>query len=152
VIPTLVTFLLRYDFPSLQFEAAWCITNIACGESHHIQHLLIGNVIENFTKVIQKCNETQLLQQSLWAICNLSNDEAACKMILEKLELILLTLFQIGIECLPQDLQLQEITWNNLQLLQESVSKWSPRHIPVNDFPSLATMRHVTFIIGNILK
>lgn len=32
LVPHLIRNLNRDDFPQLQFESAWCITNIACGE------------------------------------------------------------------------------------------------------------------------
>lgn len=32
LVPKLIANLARDDFPQLQFESAWCITNIACGE------------------------------------------------------------------------------------------------------------------------
>lgn len=40
VVPRLIEFLNRYDQPSLQLEAAWAITNIACGNKQQVEVLL----------------------------------------------------------------------------------------------------------------
>jgi hypothetical protein len=43
-IPRLVE-LLANSRPNIQYECAWCLTNMACGERHHIEALLEAGVI-----------------------------------------------------------------------------------------------------------
>jgi hypothetical protein len=52
LVPKLIHFLSRDDFPQLQFESAWCITNIACGEHKYAQTLLDHGAIEALIKLL----------------------------------------------------------------------------------------------------
>jgi hypothetical protein len=31
---------------NIQYECAWCLTNMACGEKHHVQALLDAGLVE----------------------------------------------------------------------------------------------------------
>jgi len=52
VIPRLIQFLSRDDCKTLQHEAAWSLTNIACGELKHVKQLIDCGAITELLKVI----------------------------------------------------------------------------------------------------
>lgn len=56
IVPKLIANLSRDDFPQLQFESAWCITNIACGEHKYAQNLLDRGAIEALIKLMGSKN------------------------------------------------------------------------------------------------
>lgn len=43
---------LYHDIPKFQFEAAWCITNIASGTSDHVNGLIEKDVITHFIQLL----------------------------------------------------------------------------------------------------
>ncbi len=141
VIPALSSFLTRFELPKLQLEAAWSITNIACGEARHIQALLACNVIPLFSSLIAQTTFSNIKEQSLWALSNMSSEETACQLICHQTSphLLPLILHEIGVLChCPDPAHQPEV--------------FEPRHLSENDNPSLSIMRHVTFICGNVIK
>lgn len=44
LIPIFIQFL-HHELPKLQFEAAWCLTNIASGTSDHVNNLIEKEVL-----------------------------------------------------------------------------------------------------------
>ena len=47
LLPLLASQLSLDDQPELQFEAAWCLTNVASGESSHVAALLDAGVVRS---------------------------------------------------------------------------------------------------------
>jgi len=73
LVPKLLALLTREDFPQLQFEAAWCITNIACGEHKYSQNLLDHGAIEALIKLLGS-KSLEVVEQAVWALGNLAGD------------------------------------------------------------------------------
>ena len=53
LIPLFIRFIEHTDFPKLQFEAAWSLTNIASGLHEHVVSLLNHGMIEVFFKLLK---------------------------------------------------------------------------------------------------
>ena len=75
VVPYLVQYLTRVDNAKLQFEAAWCLTNIASGNSEHVAFLVNHNAVPIFVTLMASQDE-ELREQATWAIGNIAGDGA----------------------------------------------------------------------------
>jgi importin subunit alpha-1 len=53
LIPRFLSFLTRSDVPKLQFEAAWCLTNVASGDHEHVQVLLNKGTVDAFVRLLK---------------------------------------------------------------------------------------------------
>lgn len=99
LVPYLVQFLDCVENPTLQFEAAWALTNIASGEvpypttsynyvcldqQHYISHFVLGNAeqtacvvkagaIPKFVALL-KSQEENVCEQAIWALGNIAGD------------------------------------------------------------------------------
>lgn len=78
VVPRLVELLERSDFPELQFEAAWALTNIAAGTSENTVLLVECGAVPRFVALLSSPH-ADCRDQSAWAIGNLAGEGAACR-------------------------------------------------------------------------
>jgi len=74
VVPKFVEFLAADDATDLQFEAAWCLTNIASGETDHTTAVIKApGAIHQFVRLLQSPHEN-LRDQCVWALGNIAGD------------------------------------------------------------------------------
>lgn len=150
IIPALIQFLSRTDLPALQVEAAWSLTNIACGEARHIHCLLQAGALDELLNTVASTKAAALKDQALWAICNMTAVPEACEFALNLPNFLVLMMQTIGLQC--------EI-WNpasssthdrfiSADCVLRRISQQTNFHIS----PTLSTMRHVAFICGNIAR
>ncbi|KAJ4905469.1 Importin subunit alpha-3 [Raphanus sativus] len=78
VVPRVVTFLSRVDFPKLQFEAAWTLTNIASGTSQNTNVIIESGAIPLFVQLLSSANE-EVREQAVWALGNVAGDSPKCR-------------------------------------------------------------------------
>ncbi|XP_014664270.1 PREDICTED: LOW QUALITY PROTEIN: importin subunit alpha-4-like [Priapulus caudatus] len=75
ILPILVQCLQCEDNPSLQFEAAWALTNIASGTSAQTQSVVACGAVPLFLKLLSSPNQN-VCEQAVWALGNIIGDGA----------------------------------------------------------------------------
>ncbi|KAH3760196.1 Importin subunit alpha-1 [Pelomyxa schiedti] len=77
-VPKLVEFLERDDFPQLQLEAAWALTNIAAGTSEQTEYLIHLGIVPLFIKILQTAS-VELREQVAWGLGNIAGDSPTAR-------------------------------------------------------------------------
>jgi len=73
LVPNFVTMLERYDNPSIQFEAAWVLTNIASGSSDETKVVVDAGAVPKFVNLLSSPQD-QVKEQAVWALGNIAGD------------------------------------------------------------------------------
>ncbi|XP_036279313.1 importin subunit alpha-8 [Pipistrellus kuhlii] len=73
LVPKLVELLTSPFHPSLQFEAAWALTNIASGTSEQTQAVVEGGAVKPLVELLSSSNLT-VCEQAVWALGNIAGD------------------------------------------------------------------------------
>lgn len=65
--------LLHNQIPKFQFEAAWCLTNIASGTTDHVNNLIEKDVLSHFIYLLSS-SHIEVVEQVIWGIGNIAGD------------------------------------------------------------------------------
>ena len=78
VLPYFVKFLSMDSHSDLQFEAAWCLTNIASGNSQQTNTVIEAGVIPIFVQLMRS-DTLEVREQATWALGNIAGDCVAAR-------------------------------------------------------------------------
>ncbi len=87
MLPILVDCLTKDDQPSLQFEAAWALTNIASGSSPQTQSVVLAGAVEHFLRLLRSPHQN-VCEQAVWALGNIIGDGPQCRDLVIKLGVV----------------------------------------------------------------
>ena len=152
IIPLILKLTEDHRYPVIQYEAAWCITNIACANAKHLQSLLAHGAVRRLMKVIYQSKEIVVQNQCLWAIFNISTEQDGCQQLLDLNTDMHCNCCNIQILLSLVDVEVLDDVHRSIRSSLTSVMH-SPTNATKRDTcPYSAVMRQVAFILCNIIK
>ena len=75
LVPKMIEFAKQKQYPELQAEATWALSNVASGTALQTQSVVDKGGIQLFTELIKSSHEL-VVEQAVWAIGNIGGDRS----------------------------------------------------------------------------
>jgi hypothetical protein len=73
LVPKMIEYIKQQEYPQLQLEATWALTNVASGTTVQCQSIIDKGGIPLFVDLLRS-NNMGIVEQAIWAIGNISSD------------------------------------------------------------------------------
>ena len=74
VLSRMKELLLNNEYPEIQLEICWCLTNVASGTSEQTLEVVNNGFVLIFVEFLKCWNNEDLQEQAIWAIANIAGD------------------------------------------------------------------------------
>lgn len=84
IVPRIIQLLECKEMPQMQYEAAWCVTNIAIGTQSQVQCLVDKGAVAKLFNLMSTAND-QLKEMAIWALGNIAGENKIFREIVNSL-------------------------------------------------------------------